>query len=56
MQPMDASEMCWRHKPQHYAAIHFNEDAIFDFDWETSFSFELPNHAIWGLCDAYLQR
>ena len=38
----DASEMCWRHKPQHYAAIHFNEDAIFDFDWETSFSFELP--------------
>ena len=38
----DASEMCWRHKPQHYAAIHFNEDAIFDFDWETSFSFKLP--------------
>ena len=38
----DASEMCWRHKPEHYAAIHFNEDAIFDFDWETSFSFELP--------------
>lgn len=38
----DASEMCWRHKSEHYAAIHFNEDAIYDFGWDTSFSFELP--------------
>ena len=38
----DASEMCWRHKPEHYAAMHFNEDAIYDFGWETSFSLELP--------------
>ena len=38
----DASEMCWRHKPEHYAAIHFNEDAVYDFGWDTSFSLELP--------------
>lgn len=39
----DASELNWRHKPDHYAAIHFHDDDIYDFDWETSFSFTIPN-------------
>lgn len=38
----DATEMCWRHKPEHYAAIHFHEDDIYDFEWETDFSFKIP--------------
>jgi len=38
----DASEMCWRHAPDHYGAIHFHEDDIYDFGWETDFSFTVP--------------
>lgn len=39
----DGNEMCWRHAPHHYAAIHFHEDDIVAFDWETSFRFTVPN-------------
>jgi len=38
----DGSEMCWRHKPEQYAAIHFHQDDIYDFNWQTNFSFEIP--------------
>jgi len=38
----DGSEMCWRHAPGHYAAIHFHDDDIYDFGWETDFSFTIP--------------
>jgi len=38
----DGSEMCWRYKPSHYAAIHFHEDDIYDFEWETSLTFKIP--------------
>ena len=38
----DGSEMCWRHAPEHYGAIHFHENDIFDFGWETDFSFAIP--------------
>ena len=35
-------EMCWRHAPQDYAAIHFHDDDIDDCGWETDFSFTVP--------------
>ena len=38
----DASEMNWQHKPEHYAAIAFHEDDIYDFNWEADFSFVIP--------------
>lgn len=38
----DGSEMNWTHKPDHYAAIHFHEDDIYDFEWGTDFTFHLP--------------
>ena len=38
----DGSEMCWRHKPEHYGAIHFHEDDIYDFGWETDFTWTVP--------------
>ena len=38
----DGSEMCWRQAPEHYRTIHFHEDDIYDFDWETDFSFTVP--------------
>lgn len=37
-----AREMCWRHAPSEYGAIHFHDDDIYDFGWETDFSFEIP--------------
>ena len=38
----DGSEMCWRHAPDHYEAIHFHEDDVYDFEWETDFTFTVP--------------
>jgi N,N-dimethylformamidase len=38
----DGSEHNWRHKPEHYGAIHFHEDDIYDFGWETDFSLKIP--------------
>ena len=35
-------EMCWRHTPEQYGAIHFHEDDIYDCGWETDFSFTVP--------------
>ncbi|MDF1749596.1 MAG: N,N-dimethylformamidase large subunit [Alphaproteobacteria bacterium] len=35
-------EMCWRHAPQDYAAIHFHEDDCYDCGWEDDFVFEIP--------------
>ncbi|MEC9265683.1 MAG: N,N-dimethylformamidase beta subunit family domain-containing protein [Pseudomonadota bacterium] len=35
-------EMCWRHAPQDYAAIHFHEDDCHDCGWEDDFVFDIP--------------
>ncbi len=45
----DASEMCWRQAPEHYNAIHFHEDDIYDFGWETDFTFTVPNELPSGI-------
>jgi N,N-dimethylformamidase len=36
-------EMCWRHAPREYAAIHFHDDDIYDAGWATDFEFTVPN-------------
>ena len=28
--------------PDHYAAIHFHDDDIYDFEWDCDFEFEIP--------------
>ena len=38
----DGTEFCWKHKPVHYAAIHFHDDDIYDFEWNCDFKFEIP--------------
>ncbi len=35
-------EMCWRHAPEEYGAIHFHDDDIYDCRWKTDFSFRVP--------------
>src|SRR5262249_27470654 len=32
-------EMCWRHAPREYAAIHFHDDDLYDAGWATDFEF-----------------
>ncbi|OSQ58655.1 N,N-dimethylformamidase large subunit [Marivita cryptomonadis] len=39
----DATEMNWSHRPDHYAAIHFHQDDIYDFGWDTDFTFTIPD-------------
>lgn len=35
-------EVCWRHAPRHYAAIHFHSDDLEDCGWETDFTIAVP--------------
>ena len=39
----DATEFCWRHKADHYAAISFHDDDIYDFEWDSDFEFVIPD-------------
>jgi N,N-dimethylformamidase beta subunit-like, C-terminal len=36
------NEMCWRHAPREYAAIHFHDDDLHDAGWVTDFDFTVP--------------
>ena len=38
----DGTEMCWRYAPDQYGAIYFHDDDIYDFHWQTDFSFTIP--------------
>ena len=38
----DGSAFAWPQRPEHYAAIHFHDDDIYDCGWETDFSFAVP--------------
>ena len=35
-------EMCFRHAPDEYAAIHFHDDDLHDCGWQTDFSWQVP--------------
>ena len=39
----DGTEMCFRHAPQHYGAIHFHEDDVDDCRWPTCFEWTVPD-------------
>ncbi len=36
------AEMDWKHAPEHYAAIHFHADDLYDAGWGTDFTVALP--------------
>jgi N,N-dimethylformamidase len=40
----DGSEYNWTHKPEHYGAIHFHDDDLYDCSWETDFAWTVPDH------------
>ncbi len=37
-------EMCWRHAPSEYAAIHFHEDDLDDCRWPTAYTWTVPSN------------
>lgn len=39
----DASENNWNRAPEQYAAVHFHDDDIADCNWETDFTFSVPD-------------
>ena len=51
----DGSEMCWRQVPEHYGAIHFHDDDIYDFGWETDFRFTIPGDLPSGVYAARIE-
>ena len=36
------TEQNWRHAPLEYGAIHFHDDDLYDAEWDTDFSYEIP--------------
>ncbi len=51
----DGTEMCWRHAPEQYGAIHFHDDDIVDFEWQTDFSFSIPDDLPSGIYAAKIE-
>jgi len=39
----DGSCHSWSQKPEHYGAIHFHDDDIYDCGWDSDFSFAVPD-------------
>ncbi len=52
----DGSEYNWTHKPEHYGAIHFHDDDLYDCGWETDFAWTVPDDLPSGLYSVYLTQ
>lgn len=48
-------EMCWRHAPDEYGAIHFHDDDLHDAGWQVDFSLTIPKGLQSGLYAARLR-
>ncbi|HEX4241974.1 MAG TPA: N,N-dimethylformamidase beta subunit family domain-containing protein [Steroidobacteraceae bacterium] len=47
-------EFNWRARPEHYRAVHFHDDDLYDAGWEVDFSYPVPNHLPSGVYAARL--
>ena len=48
-------EMCWRHAPEQYGAIHFHDDDLYDAGWDVDFTFTVPDGLRSGVYAARLR-
>ena len=48
------NEMCWRHAPAEYGAIHFHDDDLYDADWRESFVWTVPEGTRSGIYAAHV--
>ena len=42
-------ELCWRHAPDEYGAIHFHDDDVYDAAWDEDFVLTVPENLKSGL-------
>lgn len=52
----DGTEYNWARKPEHYGAIHFHDDDLYDCGWSTDFAFEVPRDLKSGIYCAKMTR
>lgn len=52
----DGSVHNWRQNPDHYSAIYFHDDDLYDAQWTPSFAFTVPKHLPTGIYAARLQQ
>ena len=52
----DGSEMVWTHRPEHYGAIHFHDDDLYDCAWETDAAWQVPADCRSGSFAAFLTQ
>ncbi len=50
----NGDEHCWLDRPEHYAAIHFHDDDLYDCEWDIDFECRLPNDISSGVYAIYL--
>jgi N,N-dimethylformamidase len=51
----DGSCFDWTKKPEHYAAVHFHDDDLYDCGWDSDFSFTVPEDFKSGVYAARLK-
>ena len=47
-------EHCWWRRPEHYGAIHFHEDDLYDAGWEVDFELTVPDDLRSGAYAAHI--
>jgi N,N-dimethylformamidase len=52
----DGSSTDWRHRPEHYSAIHFHDDDLYDAEWDSDFTFRVPSDCSSGIYAARLRH
>ncbi len=48
-------EVCWRHAPHEYGAIHFHDDDLYDAGWDVDFTWTVPARTASGVYAARLR-
>ena len=52
----DATSFDWKQRPEHYGAIHFHDDDLYDCEWETDFVYTVPDDLRSGIYAARLRN
>lgn len=50
----DGTQFDWRHAPRHYGGVHFHDDDLYDFGWESDFEWTIPEGTPSGIYVARL--
>jgi N,N-dimethylformamidase len=51
----DGTTLDWRQRPEHYSAIHFHDDDLYDAEWQRDFTFTVPQDLPSGIYAARLR-